>query len=738
MTSIDQRSWELFEAPFNPGKIHHTETIYTVGNGYMGVRATFEEGYPGELVSTLIHGVYDHVAGELVPELVVLPNPLSFSITIDGETFNMDIAKNRGDQGGGKLLGYRYTLDLRHALLTRGLIWQTSSGKIVRITFERFASLEREHLLCQRITIHALDSDSHLDLRGWLDGSTTNDGVEHWGSLESIDLGVDRIGLHGVTGQSGYGVIVGSAFETDHHVNVSHDASDPVRPAATMACDFKHGESFTVTRYTTIHSTRDQGDLAQNARATLDSAVLAGYDALFAEHAAAWEKLWHGSDVEIEGDELAQRALRFTTYHVLIAAPHRDEHVSIGAKTLSGPGYKGHVFWDTELFILPVLTVTQPRIARNLLMYRYHTLAGARHKAQRSGYEGAMYAWESTDTGEETTPQWTNPLPDGSRIRIWTGDSEQHISTDIAYAVMQYWRWTGDAEYFVNYGIEIVLDTAVFWGSRAEYKADKGRYELSQQIGPDEYHENIDNSAFTNSVVRWHMQTALDALNWLRTSYPQRAAALTESLKLTPERLAKWKDTHDRMYIPQDASRGVLEQFDNFFKLDPIDLAAWQPRVANMDSILGHERTQHVGVIKQADIVMLTALLPEAVGDKAAQKRNWDVYYPVVDHGSSLSPAMHAWVAARLGLLKDAYDMFSYAATIDLEDAKGNVRDGIHAAAAGGLWQALVFGFAGLTLDPGTANGFALDPHLPAGWKSVTFRIVCHGVQRTIRLTSET
>ena len=528
-------------------------------------------------------------------------------------------------------------------------------------------------------------------------------------------------------------------------------ATGTLVPAQSMTLGFKTAGTLTAVE---VHvgdhvnsgqllATIDQAPLQvalQSAQATLASAKLAGYQALHEEHIAEWAKYWHDSDVVIDGDELAQRAIRFTTYHVLIAAPRHDEHASIGAKTLSGPGYKGHVFWDTELFILPVLTLTQPRIARNLLMYRYHTLQGARNKAKEGGYEGAMYPWEATDTGEETTPRWTNPMPDGSRIRIWTGDSEQHISSDIAYAILQYWRWTDDTEFFVHYGAEIVLDTAVFWGSRVEYNADEGRYELSQQIGPDEYHENINTSAFTNSIVRWHLQQALDVLGWLRLNYAQQASTLVDKLQLTSVRLEKWHDVIARMYIPRDVARGVLEQFDGFFKLEPFDMTPWQPRVTNMDAILGHEPTQHVAVIKQADIVMLTALLPDAVGDDDAKRRNWAIYSKIVDHGSSLSPAMHAWVAARLGLTDEAYDLYIHGATIDLEDNKGNVRDGIHAAAAGGLWQATVFGFAGLksaVMVNSADEGITLDPQLPDGWRSVQFRIFRHGVQRTIRLTAE-
>jgi trehalose/maltose hydrolase-like predicted phosphorylase len=721
-----ERTWQLYEAPFNPAKLHHIETIYTVGNGYMGVRATFEEGYPDELVSTLVHGIFDHKEGELVPELVVLPNPLPLTITVDGEPFGM---KN------GKILGYRHSLDMQTATLTRSILWQNSKGQIVTINFERFASLERQHLLAQRITVRALNGSPKISIRASIDGTTSNEGVRHWKRQEAITApaGDPTFGLHGVTGQSGYGVTVASTLVSSKG-SVALDNANPLQPGARLDVELSRDEAVEVYRYTAIHTTRDAADPTQAALSTLGDVGRAGYPALHAEHAAAWSTLWYDADIVIEGDELAQRAVRFCTYHILISAPRHEERASIGAKTLSGPGYKGHVFWDTELFMVPLLTLTQPKVARNLLMYRYHTLQGARNKAKEAGYEGAMYPWEATDTGEETTPRWTNPLPDGSRIRIWTGDNEQHISTDIAYAVLQYWHWTNDNEFFVHYGAEIILDTAVFWGTRAEWNDERGRYELRQQIGPDEYHENVDNSAFTNSVVRWHLETALTVLEWLHGYYTKHALELEQRLHITPGRIDKWKDIIDKMYIPKD-ERGVLEQFDGFFDLEPIDLSYWTPKVANIDSILGHEAIQKVRAIKQADIVMLMALLPEAVGDVQERKRNWDFYYPLVDHGSSLSPSMHAWAAARLGLIDDAYKMFMYGGTIDLEDNKGNVRDGIHAAAAGGLWQGVVFGFAGLTLnEDGT---FSLDPNLPPYWKSVQFRIFHQGQQRTIRLTNE-
>ncbi|MFN7210159.1 MAG: beta-phosphoglucomutase, partial [Aggregatilineales bacterium] len=373
--------------------------------------------------------------------------------------------------------------------------------------------------------------------------------------------------------------------------------------------------------------------------------------------------------------------------------------------------------------------------ARNLLLYRYHNLEGARNKARANGYEGAMFPWESADTGEETTPQWSHPQPDGTRIRIWTGDHEQHISSDIAYAVLQYWRWTGDDEFFVKYGAEIVLATAVFWGCRAEYNAAQDRYELSMQIGPDEYHENVNNSAFTNSMVRWHLQQALAARDWLLTHHREAGEALLARLNITAARCAKWADIAAKMYIPRDPETGVLEQFDGFFGLERFDLTHWQPRTVNLDWILGHQRAQRTMVIKQADVVMLMALLGDQFGAPELQQANWDFYYPLVDHGSSLSPSTHAWVAARLGLLEEAYDLFMYASHIDLDDLKGNVRDGIHAAACGGVWQAVAFGFAGMSLDE--RGELQIKPKLPAHWRSVTLRAYHRGQLKTIRLTAE-
>lgn len=729
MSLFEERQWQVKEYPFRPSDLLHTETIFTIGNGLVGVRGSFEEGYPGDTPLTLVAGLFNHKAEVLVPELAALPNWLSLHITLNGETFRLN---------EGCVLGFERTLDLRTAILRRDVLWLSPGKHILRLAFERFTSQANPHLLALRVLVQVLSEGIHeIQVYDALDGSVTNpDDIDHWVDRQEYAK-ENHLFFSGKTDQSGYVAAMQSCLLIEGTNPAWTDCTTPKIPAHIATVTLQPNQKVWITKLVALHTTRDTKNPVTACEYTLSQAVQSGYQEAKQQHEAAWEQYWSDFDVQIEGDEVAQQAIRFNLYHLLIAVPTADERVSIGAKTLSGHGYKGHVFWDTELFMLPPITLGAPEMAKRLLMYRYHNLPGARAKAQEAGYEGALFPWESADTGVETTPRWANDLDaEGNRIRIWTGDNEQHISTDIAYAILQFWRWTGDEEWFLNYGAEIVLDTARFWASRVEPNPEKQRYELRMQIGPDEYHENVDNSVFTNRMVKWHMEQAIEVWEWLQTNAPDHAARLGSVLDMTASRLEKWADVAARIYIPMsDEGGGVFEQFEQFFdRLKPINIEDYTPRTTNMDWILGHKKTQTTRVIKQADVVMLIALLGHELGDTTFLKRNWDVYYPVVDHGSSLSPSIHAWVAARLGDIEEAYKLFIYSATIDLEDHKGNVRDGIHAASCGGVWQALVFGFCGLQVTP---VGLQVEPRLPAHWRRVSFKIWHQGQQVTISIPQE-
>jgi trehalose/maltose hydrolase-like predicted phosphorylase len=725
------RLWNIKEYPFIPEKLRHYETIFSIGNGYLSTRGSFEERYEGDTPTTLIHGIFDHAPEMSVPELVNVPNWTDVRLTVDGTPFSLN-TRNSHDlkPSQGAVLGYERLLLMNIGLLRRTVLFRAASGATVRVVFERFASLADEHILAQRIHITAIDGTPEITLEAALDGDVTNNGIRHWSVMQS-DAGDNRIGLYGVTGQSHYELGMTALLAASEPAAITTQTNG-TRPTASVTHQLAKDGEITFDKLTAVYTSRDTSDVRTAARAKAAEAAAIGYDTLLNQHRARWAAYWDAADIEIDGDDAAQVALRFCTYHVLIASPQHDDDVSIGAKTLSGLGYKGHVFWDTELFMLPVLTLTMPAMARNMLMYRYKRLAGARAKAQGYGLQGALFPWESTDTGVETTPQWSDPFPDGKRLRIWTGDNEQHINTDITYAILQYWQWTGDDQFLLDYGAEMVLDTAVFWGSRVEER--NGRYELTQQIGPDEYHENIDNSVFTNRMVQWHLQQALKLLDWLNTHAPKDAARLMQQLDLSPARLDHWRDVIARMFIPFDTDRQIHIQFEGFFDLEYIPVPKYEPRVGGLWGVLGHERALQSQMIKQADVVMLIALLGDEVGSREVMLNNWNTYFPRCDHGSSLSPAIHAWVAARLGLIDEATHLFEHAAFIDLEDNKGNVADGIHGAACGGLWQAVVRGFCGLHIAPdGTVQ---IAPQLPPHWKRVRFNVTYRGQKYPFVITN--
>jgi trehalose/maltose hydrolase-like predicted phosphorylase len=342
-----------------------------------------------------------------------------------------------------------------------------------------------------------------------------------------------------------------------------------------------------------------------------------GWRRVVAEREAGWADRWQFSDVEVDGDAAAQQALRFAVYHLNSAANPADERVSIGARALTGDDYHGHVFWDTEIFLLPFYVLTWPEAARALLMYRFRTLDAARSKAARLGWRGAFYAWESADTGAETAPEQVIG-PDRQVVNILCGKQEQHISADVAYAVWQYWQATGDEGFLLNAGAEILLETGRFWSSRAQPEPD-GYCHIRGVIGPDEYHEDVDDNAFTNVMARWNIRRALDLAALLRERWPKRWAHLSSRLRLDVAELKHWQTVAETMATGLDLETGLFEQFAGFFALEEIDLANYAGRSEPMDVVLGRERMARSQVIKQADVVALLALLGVHIRDGGGQ-----------------------------------------------------------------------------------------------------------------------
>jgi len=724
--------WRIEEEGFNLAREHEIESLFAVSNGYVGSRASLAEGSPLSNPATFIAGVFDTDAsarGDPIPELAAAPDWMQLNLLVGGREFRLD-------QGGD--LWHRRMIDLRQGILWREFDYRTPDGSVIQVRACRFASLADRHVLFQGVRLTAEGHFPDIHLR-----AITEPVIERPGrvrltaeSCPGREIGADRgylLELCTRTTRIKAAIAAAGRLRIDGgKVIAPRTESAPDRHIESWELDIEAGKTYRFDRLVVIYTSRDADTPAAKAAEHLQRLLNSNSEDIIGAHARAWEKRWRESDVEIEGDEALQRALRFACYHLIGAANPEDERVSVGARALTGEAYKGHVFWDTEIFMLPFYVFTDPPSARALLMYRYHTLPAAREKARRLGYRGALYAWESTDTGEEATPGYAM-TPDGEIKPILNGVLEHHISADVAYAVWQYWQATSDEAFLLQAGAEILFETARFWASRGSVEAD-GRYHIREVIGPDEYHEGVDDNAFTNAMAQWNLECAAEAARLLAERWPDRRLELARRIDLTEDEPEAWRDLARRMYTGFDSRTGLFEQFQGYFGLQDIDLAQYAPRLLPMDMLLGRERTQLSKIVKQADVVMLIHLFWDRLPPEA-REANFRYYEPRTAHGSSLSPSIHAAVAARLGEMETAMRYFRQAAEIDLTDTMGNAAGGIHAAALGGLWQAVAFGFAGLSLLP---DGVGLTPHCPPEWPAFHFNAAWRGTRLHVDIRPET
>ncbi|MFL5627249.1 MAG: glycoside hydrolase family 65 protein [Ktedonobacteraceae bacterium] len=722
--------WQINEDSFNPQTMHSQETVFTIGNGYFGTRGTFEVGYPNAMPATILFGVFDELdIGK--EELANAPDWLLIKLFVNGERFRMD---------KGRVLDYHRSLDMYTGILTRHVLWESPSGIRLSITSERFASLTEEHVGAIRYTVKAEeDGQQDLDilLRAALHTAVANRDIMHWESLEG-GHDTNNVWLLSETRHSDVQLAQTMGFTTQTPGFVQKMWPSDIAPSIHLAGKLAPGACVTAEKIVVMYTTRDTDNPVQaaikchkelceasqveihNPSPDVITQAPSTFDALLVNHKAAWQDYWQTSDIIIEGDDKAQLAMRYNIYQLRISASRHDSRYSIAAKGLTGFGYLGHVFHDTEIFMLPYFTYVHPSIARNLLLYRYHLLPGARKKARMSGFEGAQYPWESTLDGDEATPEAIIHPESKEIIPVLNGSIELHITSSIAYAVWRYWKITADDEFMQQYGAEMLLSIATFWASRAEKHPEHDDYEINNVIGPDEWHEHVDNNAFTNYMAKWSIQRAIDALQWLQATAPDKAGQLTRELDLNATRLDHWHDVVARMCILQDEKTDIFEQFDGFFELKPLDQSQFKGRKTSYQGLLGMQTVQKLRIIKQADVLMLLTLLRDDF-DIETKRANWDYYYPITDHdyGSSLTPALHAILACELGFVDTAYKLFMKGALVDLENLRGNTPEGIHAASAGAVWQAAILGFAGLHLHD--EDGYSTSPRWPDGWTRLAF-----------------
>ncbi|MFC1624378.1 glycoside hydrolase family 65 protein [Candidatus Omnitrophota bacterium] len=711
--------WLIKETKWDKSMQSSRESQFSLGNGFIGSRGILEELPRGARPGTFIAGLYDKT-GAQVTELVNLPNPINLKMIADGE---------RIGAGTMDILEHERVLDMRHGLLVRHTVYRNSHKKRFDYRSIRFVSMRNKHIIAMQACITALDDAVTLTVQNLLDLSVTNVGFLTEGNKKHFK--VEDVS-HFDMGE----YLVVRTLEKDNLVAYGKTLIIEKNKAKRFAKDvttqvrLKKNQTVCVTNIVSVFTSENKNSsrIKPVVKGFLKKSIRLGFDGILAEHIASWEKLWATADVRIKGAPEDEKALRFNIYHLLIAEREDDGRSSIGAKTLSGEGYRGHIFWDADIFLLPFFIYTRPAVAKNMLLYRYIRLQKARTIAESRGYRGAMFPWESADTGDETTPAWARNL-DGSLIQIRTHEMEHHITADIAYAIYQYYVATRDERFMLKYGFEMIFETAKFWASRVEYNSKLDRYEIKHVIGPDEFHEDVNNNAYTNYIARFNLLIAYGMYHKMKRVYPEKLMRLSKKIDLKWKEIKEWKKIISKV-SPRAKKNSLIEQFDGFFKRKNIklkDLAKNPiPHIPKNIKLRDIGKTQ---LIKQADVVMLLYLLSDAFGLKT-KKKNFYYYLKRTVHRSSLSAGIHAALAAEIGDIKTACRYFDIAANMDLRLTYGNTDDGMHAASLGVTWQAAINGFAGTRVVNGTLS---IDPHLPKHWKDMTFHLKWHGYNTKIK-----
>lgn len=632
------------------------ETLCTLADGHFGTRGAREEGGVGTTPLTVAAGVYDDRGGD--PTLLAGP-----------QWTGLELAPPGAQQD-------RRLLDLRGGVLRRE---RAGAWGVLRTL--RFASLARPGVV-------------GLRAQGPRDALRAGPALRPPATAVAFEQGcTDGVVWAQSRARCGGG-ITAAAWQRDG------DPDDD-------------GEPRVVERLAAYLADPKRLPPPAAAIARLRGARQVGFDRLLDEHRRAWTERWADASVAIDGDPEVELALRFALFHLLSAVANAGA-AAVGARGLSGPAYAGHVFWDADVFVLPVLAAVHPPAARAMLEYRVRRLPAARHLAQARSLEGARFPWESAADGSDVTPT-SAPDPNGQVVAIRTGELEEHIVADVAWSACRYVTWTGDRAFLDGPGRDLLVEGARYWASRARLDT-AGRAHIDGVIGPDEYHEDVCDNAFTNVMARWNLRRAAE----LATAGRGAGVACAEA--------DAWRRLAAALVDGYDPRTGVYEQFAGFHRLEPLLISAFAEPPVAADLLLGTGRVRQAQVVKQADVLMLHLLVPEEAAPGSLAP-NLAYYRPRTAHGSSLSPAVHAALLARAGQPDEGLALLRLACRLDLDDLTGTTAQGLHLATLGGVWQALAHGFLGLHPRP---RVLALDPRLPSAWHSAELRLRYHG--RRVRL----
>ncbi len=710
---FDIHPWQLSWRGLNVDKLSVTESLFALSNGHIGLRGTFEEGEPVVQPGTYMNGFYELRGLPYAESGYGYPESGQTVVNVtDGKIIRLLVEDEPMDLRYGTTQEHSRTLDFRTGTLRRETVWTSPTGRTVRIKSERLVSFTKRTIAAIRYEVEPIGDDMKLVLQSDL---LANEPVAPPGSDPRLAAALDAPLVSDVAECRNYwGLLVHHTKKSglhmaagmDHEIEFPDRADTFVRAEGdlarlTVAANVPQGKKLVLTKYMGYgwSARRSVPALRAQVDAALAMAVETGWDDLKADQAAYLEDFWHNADIELDGDPELQQAIRFALFHVLQAGA-RGQSRAIPAKGLTGPGYDGHAFWDTESFVLPMLTYTVPASAGEELRWRHSTLDKARHRAQELSQPGAMFPWRSIN-GDECSGYWP------------AGTAGVHVSADIANATARYLEATGDEQFEAECGVELLVETARMFAGLGHHAADGG-FRIDGVTGPDEYTAIVNNNIFTNLAAQQNLRDAVAAV--------RRRPEVAAELEVTDGEVAHWVSCADAMVLPYDEKLGVHQQCESFTQLGPWDFDA---SVGKYPLLLNYPyydlyRKQ---VVKQADLVF--AMYTHGHAFTPEQKlRNFDYYYPLTVRDSSLSACCEAVVAAEVGYLDLSYDLMCESVFTDLHDLHKNVSSGLHIAALAGAWTDCVAGFGGMR-DFGGNITFA--PRLPTRLSYLSFRMIVRG-----------
>ena len=703
-----EAQWLIEKNSFVMADIEQHGSKFLIGNGFMGYRGTMEEYTAEQLAAVNLAGFFDLAEGSNWRESVNAPNPLYTVVSVGGVELNLSKIE---------AVSHNQTLDIKNGIHSRKTVFSVN-GVNITIKTERFVSMQRENIIALKYSVLA-DKDITVSIKTGIDKNIWNISGKHLNYVSEkadnsfLELNAETVQLKNKL----------TVLET---VCDLCDIENKELLHITKV-DLKANEEFTFTKFGGVY----HSESLENCETDFNDAVNLGYEALKQEHISAWGNIWDNSDVVIEGDDEAQAALRYSIYHLCSIAPHNTDKCGIPARGLSGQVYKGAAFWDTEMFMLPFFQFTDSKVARNLLKYRVNTLEGAKRKAKEFGHEGAFFAWESQETGDDACTLFNvTDIFTNRPLRTYFKDKKIHVSADIVFAMWDYCRTTGDYTFLRDGGLKLMYECLWFFYTYAVFKPHKNRYEILDVVGPDEYHERVNNNAFTNVMVKHAADIFVMASDKVKNEYPETFKEFDVDLN--------WAyDFAEKLYVPLPNEAGIIEQFDGYFALEDVTPEILKTRELKPNEYWGgHGLASTTRTLKQADVVMMLNVFRNEYSEEI-KKLNWDFYEPYTEHGSSLSACAYAIVAAEIGYTDWAYKYFMKTASVDLTgDTKQYLGSlyigGTHPAANGGAWNTVIFGFAGVSFTNDTLD---ISPRLPKNWNGLSFKLNWKGDKLDIRVT---